>query len=163
MFKISFIIFFIIFFLKNLFLFLFLWWNKNFLQYIYVSTCARLLKIEIQKSYLDHVDSNTAIIVRNFNELKEFLKFLEYFVILLVESLILIILISLLLVVNHNVTLIVFSLTIFLVGTFRIFSKKLIKKFGEERFYRSGQTTKKLIEILENLKNIKVFNKEKFF
>jgi ATP-binding cassette, subfamily B, bacterial PglK len=161
--KITFILIFIIFLLKNLFLFLFMWWNKNFIQHIYLNTCSRLLKIEIQKSYLEHVESNSAIIVRNFNELKVFLKFIENFVILLVEGIILTILVLLLLIVNHNVAIIIFSVTIFLVGIFRVLSKKFIEKYGKERFYRSGQTTKKLIEILDNFKNIKVFNKEKFF
>ncbi len=161
--KFTFILIFIIFLLKNLFLFLFLWWNKNFIQHIYVNICSRLLQSEIQKSYLEHVESNSAIIVRNFNESKAFLKFIENFVILLVESLILIILVFLLLIVDHNVTLLVFSVTLFLVGVFRIFSKKFIEKYGRERFFRAGQTTKKLIEILDNFKNIKVFNKEKYF
>ena len=161
--KISFILIFIVFLFKNLFLFIFFWWNKNFVQHIYTTTCTRLLNKEIQKPYLQHVNSNSAIILRNFNELKAFLKFIENFVILLVETLILVILIFLLLLVDHNVTMIAFSLTIFLVGTFRLISKKFITKYGEERFFRSGQTTKKLVEILENFKNIKVFNREKFF
>ena len=159
----TFILIFIIFLLKNLFLFLFLWWNKNFIQHIYTNICSRLLKSEIQKSYLEHVASNSAIILRNFNESKAFLKFIENFVILLVESLILVILIFLLLIVDHKVTLLVFSVTLFLVGIFRILSKKFIERFGKERFFRAGQTTKKLIEILDNFKNIKVFNKEKYF
>ena len=59
--------------------------------------------------------SNSAIIIRNFNELKVFLKFIENFVILLVESLILVILIFYCC-CNHNVTIIIFGITIFLVG-----------------------------------------------
>ena len=49
-----------------------------------------------------------------------------------------------------------------LVLTARIITKKLIKNYGEERFFRSGEMMKNLVEVLENYKNIKIFNKDKF-
>ncbi len=161
--KSVFILIFFTFFLKNIILFLFLWWNKNFVEYIYRNICMRLLQSELQKSYLDYIDSSSALTVRNFNEVKAFLKYLEYFIILLVEGIILALLISLLLIVEYKVTLIVFSIVIFLVLIFRIITKKLIKDYGKERFLRSGEMMKSLLEILDNYKNIKIFNKATFF
>ena len=161
--KAVFILIFVTFVLKNIILFLFLWWNKNFVEFIYRNICMRLLQSELQKSYLDYINSSSALTVRNFNEVKAFLKYLENFIILLVESIILILLISLLLTVEYKVTLIVFSIVIFLVVIFRIITKKLIKNYGKERFFRSGEMMKSLLEILENFKNIKIFNREIFF
>ena len=123
----------------------------------------RLIQGELQKSYLDYVNSSSALTVRNFNEVKAFLKYVENFIILLVEGIILLLLITLLLTVEYKVTLIVFSIVIFLVMIFRIITKKLIKNYGTERFFRSGEMMKTLLEILDNYKNIKIFNKDKFF
>ena len=123
----------------------------------------RLLRAELQKPYIDYINSSSALTVRNFNEVKAFLKYLENFIILLVEGIILILLITLLLTVEYKVTLIVFSIVIFLVIIFRIITKKLIKNYGKERFFRSGEMMKSLLEILDNYKNIKIFNKDIFF
>lgn len=161
--KSIFILIFVTFVLKNIILFLFLWWNKNFVEFVYRNICMRLLQSELQKSYLDYVGSSSALTVRNFNEVKAFLKYLEYFIILLVEGIILVLLISLLLIVEYKVTLIVFSIVISLVIIFRIITKKLIKDYGKERFLRSGEMMKSLLEILDNYKNIKIFNKASFF
>ena len=161
--KFIFILIFIAFVLKNIILFLFLWWNKNFIEYIYRNICMRLLQAELQKSYIDYVNSNSALTVRNFNEVKAFLKYLENFIILLVEGIILFLLIILLLTVEYKVTLIVFSIVIFLVLIFKIITKQLVKNYGTERFFRSGEMMKSLMEILDNYKNIKVFNTDKFF
>jgi len=161
--KAVFILIFITFVLKNIILFLFLWWNKNFVEYIYRNICMRLLQSELQKSYLDYISSSSALTVRNFNEVKAFLKYLENFIILLVEGIILILLISLLLTVEYKVTLIVFGIVIFLVMIFRMITKKLIRNYGKERFFRSGEMMKSLLEILDNYKNIKIFNKDIFF
>lgn len=161
--KAVFVLIFITFVLKNIILFLFLWWNKNFVEYIYRNICMRLLQSELQKSYLDYISSSSALTVRNFNEVKAFLKYLENFIILLVEGIILILLISLLLTVEYKVTLIVFGIVIFLVMIFRMITKKLIRNYGKERFFRSGEMMKSLLEIIDNYKNIKIFNKDIFF
>ncbi len=161
--KFTFILILITFVLKNIILFLFLWWNKNFVEFIYRNICMRLIQSEMNKSYLEYVESSTALTVRNFNEVKAFLKYLENFIILIVESIILFLLIILLLIIEHNVTLIVFTTVFLLVFTARMITKKLIKNYGEERFFRSGEMMKNLVEVLENYKNIKIFNKDTFF
>lgn len=161
--KFTFILILITFILKNIILFIFLWWNKNFVEFIYRNICMRLIHSEMQKSYLEYIESSTALTVRNFNEVKAFLKYLENFIILLVEGIILFLLVILLLVIEHKVTLIVFATVFLLVLTARIITKKLIKNYGEERFFRSGEMMKNLVEVLENYKNIKIFNKDKFF
>lgn len=161
--KIIFVLIFLSFLVKNLILIIFLWWNKNFVDHIYRKICIRLLDVELKKSYLDHVETTSALVVRNFNEVKAFLKYLENFVILIVEGIILLLITILLLSVEYKVTLIICAIIIFLVMIFRIITNRLIKDYGKARFYRSGEMMKTLLEILDNYKNIKIFNKTNFF
>lgn len=161
--KIIFGLIFLTFLVKNLILIIFLWWNKNFVEHIYRKICKRLLDVELKKSYLDHIETTSALVVRNFNEVKAFLKYLENFVILIVEGIILLLITILLLTVEFKVTLIICAIIIFLVMIFRMITNRLIKDYGKARFYRSGEMMKTLIEILDNYKNIKVFNKTNFF
>ena len=161
--KIVFVLILITFLIKNIILIIFLWWNKRFVEHLYREICLKLLNVELQKSYLDHINTSSALVVRNFNELKAFLKYLENFVILFVESAILILIVGILLLIEYKVTLSVGALLIFLVVIFRAFTNKLIKNYGEARFFRSGEMMKTLIDILNNYKNIKIFNKSDFF
>ena len=161
--KIVFVLILITFLIKNIILIIFLWWNKRFVEHLYREICLKLLNVELQKSYLDHINTSSALVVRNFNEVKAFLKYLENFVILFVESAILILIVGILLLIEYKVTLSVGALLIFLVVIFRAFTNKLIKNYGEARFFRSGEMMKTLIDILNNYKNIKIFNKSDFF
>ena len=161
--KIVFVLILITFLIKNFILIIFLWWNKRFVEHLYREICLKLLNVELQKSYLDHINTSSALVVRNFNEVKAFLKYLENFVILFVESAILILIVGILLLIEYKVTLSVGALLIFLVVIFRAFTNKLIKNYGEARFFRSGEMMKTLIDILNNYKNIKIFNKSDFF
>lgn len=153
----------ITFFLKNLFLFLFLWWQKSFLEHLYKNICQRLIKGQLFKSYLDYVKTSSALTARDFNEVKVFIKYIESFIILIVEFIILTLIICLLLAIEYKVTLIVASIIISLSLIFRYITKKLIKNYGEERFFRSGQMMKTVLLILENYKNIKAFNVDDYF
>ena len=161
--KIVFVLILITFLIKNIILIIFLWWNKRFVEHLYREICLKLLNVELQKSYLDHINTSSALVVRNFNEVKAFLKYLENFVILFVESAILILIVGILLLIEYKVTLSVGALLIFLVVIFRAFTNKLIKNYGEARFFRSGEMMKTLIDFLNNYKNIKIFNKSDFF
>ena len=150
-------------FLKNLFLFLFLWWQKNFVEFLYRNICERLIEKQLAKSYLEHVESSSAITARNFNEVKSFLKYIENIIILVVEIIVLSIITLILLTVEHKVTLIVFGFVSILIIIFRFFTKKIIKNYGQERFFRAGQMMKTILEILDNYKNIKIYNRDKHF
>ncbi len=161
--KVIFVLIFLTFLIKNLVLIIFLWWNKSFVEHIYRKICIRLLDVELKKSYLEHAETTSALVVRNFNEVKAFLKYLENFVILFVEGIILLLITILLLTVEYKVTLIICAIILALVMTFRVITNKLIKDYGKARFYRSGEMMKTLLEILDNYKNIKMFNKTKFF
>ena len=70
--KIVFVLILITFLIKNIILIIFLWWNKRFVEHLYREICLKLLNVELQKSYLDHINTSSALVVRNFNEVKAF-------------------------------------------------------------------------------------------
>ena len=141
---------------------IFLWWNKRFVEHLYREICLKLLNVELQKSYLDHINTSSALVVRNFNEVKAFLVFRKfrnficgkcYFNFNSRDF------------ITHRIQSYIISWcsSYIFSSNFRAFTNKLIKNYGEARFFRSGEMMKTLIDILNNYKNIKIFNKSDFF
>ena len=129
-------------FIKNIFLFFFTWWKVSLIDKLYRDLCERLLTNYMYLPYLSYTSKNTAILARNFVEIKGFLKFIDNLIIFIVEALILMAISFLLLAIEPVATLIVASVIGLIAFFFRSISKKYIDLWGKKRLKHSGSSLK---------------------
>ena len=150
-------------FIKNIFLFFFTWWKVSLIDKLYRDLCERLLMNYMYLPYLSYVGKNTAILARNFVEIKGFLKFIDNLIIFIVETLILIAISFLLLTIEPLATIIVATVISLIAFFFRSFSKKYIDLWGKKRLEHSGSSLKSLLQALNSFKIVKILGREKNF
>jgi ATP-binding cassette, subfamily B, bacterial PglK len=150
-------------FIKNIFLFFFTWWKVSLIDKLYRDLCERLLMNYMYLPYLSYVGKNTAILARNFVEIKGFLKFIDNLIIFIVETLILIAISFLLLTIEPLATIIVATVISLIAFFFRSFSKKYIDLWGKKRLEHSGSSLKSLLQALNSFKVVKILGREKNF
>ena len=153
----------LVYFLKNLFLFIFTWWKGSFSDKLYRDICERLLKKYMSLSYLEYIKKNSAVLARNFVEVKGFSKFIDNLIIFLIEVLVLVSITALLLTVEPFATIVVVLFIGFISLIFRKFTKKYIDFWGKKRLEHSGIALKNLLQAINSFKIIKVLGREKNF
>ncbi len=152
-----------IYFIKNIFLFIFTWWQKSFADKLYRNICERLLRNYMFLSYASYLNKNSALLARNFVEVKGFLKYIDYFILLIIEIFVLIGISTLLLLVEPFGTIIVATIITLIALLFNRITRKYIKLWGEKRLYQSGLSFKSLLQAINSFKIIKVLGREENF
>ena len=82
--------FLLIYYLKNLYLIFFSWIRNKFASNIWANVCSKLITAYLSKPYLYHVNVNTAEVLRNMEDAKNFETYLNNLVFLIAETLIII-------------------------------------------------------------------------
>ena len=153
-----------LFIIKNLILvFLYNW------QYSYSAKVQRYLSCSLLKKYIlvkyqEFIKQNSTIYMRNVDtETTRFNSYLSSALSLFTESVILSFVLIYLLYINFVSTLVILIVFFIIFIIFYILTKKKFKAWGEKRLFLSGQLIKGLIETFQNIKEIKIFNKESLF
>ena len=154
-----------IFLLKNLLLAFFGWFKIKFSQNI-----ARNLQIKLLRNYMSlpiniFFSNNSSILMRNINgEPKILLKMFIYPLFVLLQDLAICFGILILLFLNlTNSSLYFLAFFLFFILPFYFYSKKKLKKLSSKRLRLVGETVQYLRENIELVRDIKIYNKFKFF
>ncbi len=155
---------FIFFLIKNIYLILLVYLQNKF-GHIFVSSIqSKIYKTYIKNDYNFHINSNTAILLRNITtECSRLLNSILQILILFTELIILIGIIFLVLFINFTTSLIAGSFLIFFVIFYQLLLNKKILSFGEQRLNIAGQINKNVLQSLSSIKEIKILSKEHFF
>ena len=150
--------FLLIYYLKNLYLIFFSWIRNKFASNIWANVCSKLITAYLSKPYLYHVNVNTAEVLRNMEDAKNFETYLNNLVFLIAETLIIIFIFGILLTLNPKITLIVMAIILIFSLIFIFSVKKKLKSWGEQRVHFRRQSTKYLIEAVMGIKQSTVNN-----
>jgi len=158
------IIVFIFFLIKNIFL-IFLVYFQNQFGHIFVSNIqSKIYKTYIHNDYNFHINSNTAILLRNITtECSRLLNSLLQILILLTELIILLGIVILVLFINFSTSIIIGSFLFIFIFLYQLLLNKKILRFGEQRLKIAGQINKNVLQSLSSIKEIKILSKENFF
>jgi len=148
------------------FLFLFLFYFQYyFINSTRVFLSSSLFQKYLKKEYLFHLRNNSSLLFRNVeNEVGQFcLGVIQSLLIILTEVLIFLGIITVVVSMEPKISLIALGLLIFLgVGYFLVI-KKIISKQGIIRQVISEKIIRVILESLKGIKDIKIFNAERFF
>ena len=123
-----------------------------------------LCKKTFSKSYLYFANRNSSLLIRDLqNEINIVAHYMESFLLLTTELLIVIFILIFLFIYNWHITsliLVIYSIAMLI---YFFFGKKRIKKWSEKRLIFDGLRLRYLDEILNSIKEIKIFQKENYF
>lgn len=153
----------VIYYLKNLYLIFFSWIRNRFSTNVWVSISNQLVSAYLHKPHLYHVDINTAEILRNMEDSKNFEAFLNQLIFLTVEILIFIIIIGTLLIYSPTSTIFIVMVVFFFGFAYIKVTSKKLKLWGNERVEYRKKSTKFLIEAMQGLDQAKINNVVDYF
>ena len=152
----------VVYFVKFIFLIGFSFFKNNFFFSFQLELIDKLFTSYIKRSYLFHVSSNSARIIKNFSEEIHQLSigYMGSIITVITETILITVLITFLLFLQTKTTIIVLSLTVAI--SFLIFSvlKKKIATLGREREDYNFVNLRNIIQALGGIKEIKIFQKE---
>ncbi len=152
------------FLLKNTFIIFVVHWSQTFERNIKIRLKKTVLWSYLNNDYLFHVNSDSAKLVRNINTSTStiisairmtmtFLNDFGLFIFLLIFM------------TSIDPVLVLFIVTVISIISFFYFIvfKGLLIKYGQFSFEREGESLKRLMQSFSLIKEIKLFNKEKYF
>ena len=152
----------VVYFVKFIFLIGFSFFKNNFFFSFQLELIDKLFTSYIKRSYLFHVSSNSARIIKNFSEEIHQLSigYMGSIITIITETILITVLLTFLLFLQTKTTIIVLSLTVAI--SFLIFSvlKKKIATLGREREDYNFVNLRNIIQALGGIKEIKIFQKE---
>ena len=152
----------VVYVVKFIFLIGFSFFKNNFFFSFQLELIDKLFTSYIKRSYLFHVSSNSARIIKNFSEEIHQLSigYMGSIITVITETILITVLITFLLFLQTKTTIIVLSLTVAI--SFLIFSvlKKKIATLGREREDYNFVNLRNIIQALGGIKEIKIFQKE---
>ncbi len=154
----------LVFIIKNLFLIFIKWWSTGFNNRVQFKLQRRLLEIYLSQLYLDVLEKNSAIKLRNITQ--EISKFSRYFLalmILTIETMVVIGIGLLLFILNPTIAITMTIIISILILFFYFIAKIKAVEWSKKRLKHSALSTKFLIESLSALKELRIFKKEKLF
>ncbi len=160
-FTISILLFFLI---KFIYTILFHFYEAKFFNKLKIKMSSSIANIYIKKNYLFHTINNPLVLGRNVtNEVNITVAYLKSFIIVIKEIVQIFLIFSLLLAANYKITLFVLIISLILTYIYlKIFSSKLSQK-SEIAFFERGEKSKIIIQILESIIEVKLYNKSKYF
>jgi len=114
-------------------------------------------------SYEKFIDLNSAYMIRNMNQSQSFVDSIQSINNLLIETVILTVILIGLFYLNLPITLITLSIFLIFVGSFYIFTRKKLSKWGYDRHFHDGEKLKSQHHGFGLIKDIKIFNIESYF
>ena len=159
-----FIIFLLMFFLKNSIYLFVKWWIYNYSNNLIYKTEIKLISGYISQNLSKIIETNSSIKLRNIKqETSGLVKYLTSYFSLTIEIIIVIALVFFLLAMSLKFTLILFFILSSVSLTFFFLAKRIVYNWGKLRVFYSGKSLKAIIEIFNSIKEIKIFGKEIFF
>ena len=154
----------IIFLLKILFYIYYTFWQFKYTGDIEKRLSTKLLEKYIYRPYIHYLSSNTGIMNNNIlNEVQHIPGNIRMFLTLFSEFIILILIGGMLILFEPQGSLSVISVSIIMLFLLNGIQKKYMSYFGHQRYLFSGESNKNLIQGLQNIKDIKLLNKEEHF
>ncbi len=154
----------IIFFAKNLFNTILIYFQSSVIRHLNVKLTDRLYKLYLYAPYFIHLKMNNAELVRNIiSETSQVISVILKLITLFRELLVLIFIFVLVLYVDILVTFIVFLVLSFFAGLFFYLTKKTIHKNAKEMQKLSATRIKNVNETFGAIKEVKIFNIENLF
>ncbi len=151
----------VVFFIKNLFLSFFLWFQNLVTNNIRVSLSSRLFRNYLNQNYSIFLKENFGDTVRNLRvEAMRYGSLLLQYINLINEIFVIIGLLILLFLNNKELSYIFFSIIILSSALYLLLTNKKIKKVGEIRFSSEGKTINYILEGLNAFREIKLRNLE---
>ena len=154
----------IIFIFKNLYLLLLIKLQLNFIDNIRKFLSDKLFDNYLFRPLSFHLNNNSSLLMRNiFNEVLNLSIFVNCFILLLTEIILVSTVLSFLLFFNAKFTSII-TLNFFLFGiSYYLFLNKKVRSWGSLNREFLGKFYQNTIQTFSSIKDIKMFNKEKFF
>ncbi len=146
---------------KNLYIMLYLYCQGVFLKNLQIRILSRLFKKYIFQDYLHYLQNNTGTVLRNLQVTRIISSCLLSYMSLALEILITISFLTYLLYLDFFSTIITSAIFIFFGVFFHILTGKKLYFLGKERQEYDAKINQNIIQTFTNLKNIKIFNKEK--
>jgi len=111
------------------------------------------------------INNNSSRLIRNISlEIPKIIfGVVSMFLSLVNEAVMIIFILSLLMIVNFKASILIFFILVFFGSIFLFFSKKKINRLGSQRIKADGLMMKSIKEIFENIKIMKIYQKEKTF
>ena len=155
----------LVFVIKLIINFTFIYFTQYLVRYLKTYFSNIMLNYYLQKSYSFYTSNNSSLLLRNINiEIPRFISgIVTNSLTLISDTLLIISITTMLLIYNPFSTLSIGLIILFFALVYLSITKKTIKKLGEKRHYYDGVSLKNLREIFDNIKIVKVSNKENFF
>ena len=159
-----FLIFMLLFFIKNVYLVFYYWWISKFTMNIYSSSSRYLLNKYLANDFYFFKKNATSQLVQNvYIETKNFTGTFHSSLIIIFELLVLASIVFLLFSIKFKITLITLFIFLFIMILYHKLFSGSLGKWGNERVKFSTKSLKTLNEIFGGIKTIKIFNVEKIF
>ena len=151
----------LVFFLKNLTIFVFGYFQKKLFIIIQKVNSTKAVNYYLNSDFNKKIDSPH--ILRHMSYVNQIFGWLNSSFSIIIESLILFFITIFLLAISFNATLIIIFFVILTYGLFRLFFKKKINFWSNENNILLKYNYKHLLNVINGLREIIVFNKEKHF
>ena len=153
-----------IFLIKNIYLFLIIYFQGKILKDLKLSTSVRLFKYYINMPYIDHLSINPAILIRTIeSDISLAFTYIRNYITLIRESVILLSLFILLLVADPLISSFALLFLGFPIMIFYLFYRKKLKFQGAYLQELMGKKIKTINQSLGIIKETKLLKRENFF
>jgi len=154
----------LIFIIKNLFIIYLKWWSNGFNNRVQFKLQRRLLEIYLSQLYLDVLEKNSAIKVRNIiQEISKFSKYFLSLMVVIIETMVVMGIGFLLFFLNPTIAISMSIVILILILIFYFIAKIKAVEWSKKRLKHGALSTKFLIESLSAIKELRIFKKEKLF
>ncbi len=153
----------IIFITKSLFLVYLSWVQSKFGSTLTYELNNKLFKGYLDKDYFFHLNNNSAILLRNINNIAQFTAVTQALINLSVEIALVVSIFSFMVFIEPLGSISVAIFLLIFVGLFQRFTRKKLLKWGYFKQKYSGEANIHLIQGFGGIRDIKIFGKENYF
>ncbi len=153
----------LVFFIKNIYLFVLNYIEINFYNNLSNYYPKKLFTKYINMPYEKFINMNTAYMIRNMNQSQSFIDSIQAINQIIIEIIILSLVLVGLFYVNFSVTLITLIIFLLFIGSFYFFTKNKISSWGLSRHFNDGEKLKSQHHGFGLIKDVKIFRIENFF
>ena len=152
------------FLLKNTFIIFVIHWSQTFERNIKIRLKKTVLWSYLNNDYLFHIDSDSAKLVRNINTSTSSIISAIRMTMTFINDFVLFIFLLMFMTTINPVLVLFIAATIAIISfIYFIIFRGLLIKYGQFSFEREGESLKRLMQSFSLIKEIKLFNKEKYF
>ena len=152
------------FLLKNTFIIFVIHWSQTFERNIKIRLKKTVLWSYLNNDYLFHIDSDSAKLVRNINtSTSSIISAIRMTMTFINDFVLFIFLLMFMTTINPALVLFIAATIAIISFIYFIIFRGLLIKYGQFSFEREGESLKRLMQSFSLIKEIKLFNKEKYF